>query len=69
MKLFLFCLVFAQRSSPGTNYKTQELRDALNNSIRGARHHWRRINGLLPLAAAPIGNGNVDMEIQDENGF
>ncbi|CAF0785731.1 unnamed protein product [Rotaria sordida] len=45
-------LTFAQRASPGANYKIQELRDCLSNSIRGARHHWRKLQRSVAYAAA-----------------
>lgn len=61
-------LVFSQRSAPGTNYKLQELKDALNNSIRGARYHWRRINGTIAHAAG-AGAGAVNDGSDDDEGL
>lgn len=51
--------MFSQRSAPGTNYKLQDLKDALSNSIRGARYHWRRINDTIAHAAAAVNGGNA----------
>jgi hypothetical protein len=46
----------------------QELRDGLNNSIRGARYHWRKMGDSVTHAVALLGNTNGNlMESQDEN--
>ncbi|CAF4236801.1 unnamed protein product [Rotaria sp. Silwood2] len=61
-------LTFAQRASPGSTYKMQELRDGLSNSIRGARHHWRKLTGSMNQATALLGRNNGNqMELRDEN--
>ena len=64
----MFYIAFAQRSAPGTNYKLQELRDVLGNSIRGARHHLRKVRNSITHAAAmlEIRNDHV-VEVRDEN--
>jgi hypothetical protein len=64
----LFHLAFAQRSAPGTNYKINELREGLSNSIRGARFHWRRMRTSVTQAVAAVAGGNDDnMEDHNEN--
>ncbi|CAF3898928.1 unnamed protein product [Rotaria sp. Silwood2] len=60
-------LTFAQRSAPGTNYKTQELRDSLSNSIRGARYQWRKLSSSITHAATVLERRNdYDMGVQNE---
>ena len=63
----MFYLTFAQRSAPGTNYKLQELRDVLGNSIRGARYHWRKLTNSINHATAALQRQNDHgMEGQNE---
>lgn len=60
--LFLttFPLAFSQRSSPGTNYKMQDLRDTLNNSIRGARFHWKKLQSSVSYQTRLHTNNSCD---------
>ena len=48
----------------------QELRDALSNSVRGARYHWRKTRNMIIHAAGAFENENDnenEMEQQDQN--
>ena len=63
----MFYLAFSQRLAPGTNYKLQELRDVLDNSIRSARYHWRKLTNSINHATAALQRQNDHgMEGQNE---
>ncbi len=64
-----FCFIqFLLNDRHQAPYKMQELRDALSNSIRGARYYWRKINGFVSVATPVLERINVNhIDIQDEN--
>lgn len=60
--------MFAQRSAPGVRYTLQSLKDAINNSIRGARYHIRKTNALAISAMDMLSNNNLtNGDLQQDN--
>jgi hypothetical protein len=66
--IIFFHLAFSQRASPGTNYKLQQLRECLSNSIRGARHSWNKLQHSVAHAEAILKTKKTNSTgFQDEN--
>ena len=62
------CLVFSQRLAPGVVYKIQDLRSCLNNSIRGARYHYKKSQrSLAELTAMMEEEASPENPTDDEH--